>query len=78
MNLGREFLDAGIKRLMVESKGIIENVDAWRTDTVSRITKERPPERSIFEEADPKVLKWTICELSVDVKLFVDHSQIVQ
>ena len=78
MNLGRKFLDAGVKRLMIESEGITENVNSWRTDVVSRIMKDLPPERVMFEAADPKVFNWYIREFGVDVNLFVDHSQIVQ
>ncbi|OKO89210.1 hypothetical protein PENSUB_13845 [Penicillium subrubescens] len=78
INLGRKFLDAGFKRLMIESDGITENVNSWRTDGVSRIMKELPPERVIFEAADPKVFNWYIREFGVDVDLFVDHSQIAQ
>lgn len=78
VNLGRKFLDAGVKRLMIESEGITENANSWRTDVVSRIMKELPPERVMFEAADPKVFNWYIREFGVDVNLFVDHSQIVQ
>ncbi|KAK4869372.1 hypothetical protein LT330_006372 [Penicillium expansum] len=58
VNLGRRFLDAGVKRLMIESEGITENVKSWRTDVVSKIMKELPPERVMFEAADPKVFNW--------------------
>ncbi|KAJ5455764.1 uncharacterized protein N7458_004028 [Penicillium daleae] len=78
VNLGRKFLDAGVKRLMIESEGITENVNSWRTDVVSRTMKELPLERVMFEAADPKVFNWYIREFGIDVNLFVDHSQIVQ
>ncbi|KGO67682.1 Aldolase-type TIM barrel [Penicillium italicum] len=78
VNLGRKFLDAGVKRLMIESEGITENVNSWRTDVVSKIMKELPPERVMFEAADPKVFNWYVREFGIDVNLFVDHSQIVQ
>lgn len=78
VNLGHRFLDAGVKRLMIESEGITENVTSWRTDVVSRIMKELPSERVMFEAADPKVFNWYIREFGIDVNLFVDHSQIVQ
>ncbi|KMU90194.1 hypothetical protein CIHG_08004 [Coccidioides immitis H538.4] len=76
INLGRRFLDAGVERLMIESEGITENVKSWRTDVVSTIMKELPPERVMFE--DPSVFNWYIREFGVDVNLFVDNSQIVQ
>ncbi|KAF7157122.1 hypothetical protein CNMCM5623_001110 [Aspergillus felis] len=78
VNMGRKFLDAGVERLMIESEGITENVQSWRTDVVSTIMKELPSERVMFEAADPKVFNWYIREFGIDVNLFVDHSQIVQ
>ncbi|CEJ57558.1 Putative (2R)-phospho-3-sulfolactate synthase [Penicillium brasilianum] len=78
VNLGHKFLDAGVKRLMIESEGITENVNSWRTDVVSTIMKELLVERVMFEAADPKVFNWYIREFGIDVNLFVDHSQIVQ
>ncbi|KAL3465353.1 hypothetical protein BJX64DRAFT_297411 [Aspergillus heterothallicus] len=78
VNLGRKFLDVGVERLMIESEGITENVTSWRTDVVSTIMKELPPERVMFEAADPKVYTWYLREFGIDVNVFVDHSQIVQ
>ncbi|KAL4977788.1 coma-domain-containing protein [Aspergillus desertorum] len=78
INLGQKFLDAGVERLMIESEGITENVKSWRTDVVSKIMKELPSERVMFEAADPQVYTWYIREFGIDVNLFVDHSQIVQ
>ncbi|GIK07429.1 hypothetical protein Aspvir_003093 [Aspergillus viridinutans] len=78
VNMGRKFLDAGVERLMIESEGITENVQSWRTDVVSTIMKELPSERVMFEAADPNVFNWYIREFGIDVNLFVDHSQIVQ
>jgi phosphosulfolactate synthase (CoM biosynthesis protein A) len=78
INLGRQFLAAGVERLMIESEGITENVGSWRTDVVSTIMKELPMDRVMFEAADPKVYNWYVREFGVDVNLFVDHAQIVQ
>lgn len=78
IDLGKKFIDAGVERLMIESEGITENVTSWRTDVVSKIMKELPMERVMFEAADPKVYNWYIREFGVDVNVFVDHSQIVQ
>lgn len=78
VNLGHRFLNAGVERLMIESEGITENVSSWRTDVVSKIMKELPPERVMFEAADPQVYTWYMREFGIDVNLFVDHSQIVQ
>lgn len=78
VNLARRFIDAGVERIMIESEGITENVKTWRTDVVSTIMKELPPEKVMFEAADPDVFNWYIREFGVDVNVFVDHSQIVQ
>ncbi|KAI6112016.1 sulfonate biosynthesis enzyme [Pisolithus croceorrhizus] len=78
VSLGKNFLDAGVERLMIESEGITENVKTWRTDAIQEILKDLPMERVMFEAADPKVFNWYIREFGADVNLFVDHSQIVQ
>ncbi|KAL1848701.1 hypothetical protein VTK73DRAFT_10090 [Phialemonium thermophilum] len=79
IDLGRRFInDLGVERLMIESEGITENVTAWRTDVIQRVLRELPPERVMFEAAEPKVFNWYVREFGADVNLFVDHSQIVQ
>ncbi|KAF2841143.1 hypothetical protein M501DRAFT_1055301 [Patellaria atrata CBS 101060] len=78
VNLGKRFLNAGVERLMIESEGITENVKSWRTDVVSTIMKELPPEKVMFEAADPEVFNWYVREFGVDVNVFVDHSQVFQ
>lgn len=79
VNMGKRFIhDAGVERIMIESEGITENVKNWRTDVIHSIRKELPPEKVMFEAADPKVFNWYIREFGADVNLFVDHSQIVQ
>jgi phosphosulfolactate synthase (CoM biosynthesis protein A) len=78
VNMGKRFLAAGVERIMVESEGITENVKAWRMDVIQEILRELPPERVMFEAADPKVFNWYVREFGSDVNLFVDHSQIVQ
>ncbi|KAI2776691.1 putative sulfonate biosynthesis enzyme [Daldinia loculata] len=74
----RFFQDTGVERVMIESEGITENVQTWRTDVIQDILRELPLENVIFEAADPSVFNWYIREFGVDVNLFVDHSQIVQ
>lgn len=78
VDMGRRFIDAGVERIMVESEGITENVTQWRTDVIQKILRELPPDKVMFEAADPKVFNWYIREFGADVNLFVDHSQIVQ
>jgi phosphosulfolactate synthase (CoM biosynthesis protein A) len=74
----KRFLDAGSEIIMIESEGITENVDQWRTDVPARFIDELGMEKLMFEAADPDVFEWYIKNYGVDVNLFVDHSQIVQ
>jgi phosphosulfolactate synthase (CoM biosynthesis protein A) len=72
------FLEAGAEIIMIESEGITENVDPWRTDVPARFINEIGMEKLMFEAADPDVFAWYIKNYGADVNLFVDHSQIVQ
>jgi len=74
----KRFLDAGAGIIMIESEGITENVDRWRTDVPARFIDEIGMEKLMFEAADPDVFEWYIKNYGADVNLFVDHSQIVQ
>jgi phosphosulfolactate synthase (CoM biosynthesis protein A) len=74
----KRFIDAGAYMIMIESEGITENVDAWRTDVVSKIINAIGLEKPMFEAADPEVFSWYIKNYGPEVNLFVDHSQIVQ
>ena len=75
---GRRFLDAGADLLMIESEGITENVETWRTDVIARVADDLGLERIMFEAADPSVFTWYVKNYGPDVNLFIDHSQIVQ
>ena len=74
----KRFLEAGAEIIMIESEGITENVDPWRTDVSARFIDEIGMEKLMFEAADPDVFAWYIKNYGADVNLFVDHSQIVQ
>jgi phosphosulfolactate synthase (CoM biosynthesis protein A) len=74
----RRCLDARADRIMIESEGITENVDTWRTDAVAQIIDELGLEPVMFEAADPPVFEWYIKNYGPEINLFVDHSQIVQ
>lgn len=57
----QKFADMGITKMMIESEGITENVgDNWRIDVVTKIARELPMEKVMFEAADPKVFTWYI------------------
>jgi phosphosulfolactate synthase (CoM biosynthesis protein A) len=74
----KRFLDAGAEIIMIESEGITENVDPWRTEVPAKFIDELGMEKLMFEAADPDVFAWYIKNYGADVNLFVDHSQIVQ
>jgi phosphosulfolactate synthase (CoM biosynthesis protein A) len=74
----KRFLEAGAEIIMIESEGITENVDPWRTDVPAKFIDEIGTEKLMFEAADPDVFAWYMKNYGADVNLFVDHSQIVQ
>src|SRR5438552_9349717 len=74
----KRFLDAGADIIIIESEGITENVDPWRTDVPAKFIDAIGMEKLMFEAADPDVFAWYIKNYGGDVNLFVDHSQIVQ
>lgn len=78
VQLARSCLEAGAEIIMIESEGITENVDSWRTDVVATLARELGIEHLMFEAADPEVFAWYIKNYGPTVNLFVDHSQIVQ
>jgi phosphosulfolactate synthase (CoM biosynthesis protein A) len=74
----QRFLEAGAYMIMVESEGITENVEPWRTDVAARFINELGMEKLMFEAAEPEVFAWYVKNYGPEVNLFVDHSQIVQ
>jgi phosphosulfolactate synthase (CoM biosynthesis protein A) len=74
----KRFLKAGAEIIMIESEGITENVDPWRTDVPAKFINEIGMEKLMFEAADPDVFAWYIKNYGAEVNLFVDHRQIVQ
>lgn len=74
----KRFVDAGAYMIMIESEGITENADPWRTDVPAAFINEIGLEKLMFEAADPEVFAWYIKNYGPEVNLFVDHSQIVQ
>jgi phosphosulfolactate synthase (CoM biosynthesis protein A) len=74
----KRFLEAGAEIIMIESEGITENVEPWRTDVPARFIEALGMEKLMFEAADPEVFEWYIKNYGANVNLFVDHSQIVQ
>jgi phosphosulfolactate synthase (CoM biosynthesis protein A) len=74
----RRFIDAGAYMVMIESEGITENADPWRTDAPAAVINAVGLEKVMFEAADPEVFEWYVKNYGAEVNLFVDHSQIVQ
>lgn len=78
IDLARRHLDAGAALIMIESEGITESVNVWRTDVVTEIVSALGLDKVMFEAADPDVFAWFVKSYGPEVNLFVDHSQIVQ
>src|SRR3712207_165997 len=74
----KRFLDAGAYMIMIESEGITENADPWRTDVPAEVINALGLEKVMFEAADPEVFAWYVKNYGAEVNLFVDHSQVVQ
>lgn len=74
----KRFIDAGAYMIMIESEGITENVDTWRTGVAAQVINALGLEKPMFEAADPDVFGWYMKNYGPEVNLFVDHSQIVQ
>ena len=74
----KRFLDAGAYMIMIESEGITESVETWRSDIPAKFVDALGLEKVMFEAADPAVFSWYITNHGPEVNLFVDHSQIVQ
>jgi phosphosulfolactate synthase (CoM biosynthesis protein A) len=74
----KKFIEAGAYMIMVESEGITENADPWRTEVPAKFINALGLENLMFEAADPRVFSWYIKNYGPEVNLFVDHSQIVQ
>jgi phosphosulfolactate synthase (CoM biosynthesis protein A) len=74
----KRFLEAGAYIIMIESEGITENVQSWRTDVISQFIDEIGMEYLMFEAADPPVFEWYIRNYGHTINLFVDHSQVIQ
>lgn len=74
----KKFVENGAYMIMIESEGITENADPWRTDVPAQFINEIGLEKLMFEAAEPDVFAWYIKNYGPEVNLFVDHSQIVQ
>ncbi|MBI5490699.1 MAG: phosphosulfolactate synthase [Deltaproteobacteria bacterium] len=74
----KRFLDAGAYQVMIESEGITESVERWRTDVPAKFIAALGLEKLMFEAADPAVFSWYVTNYGPEVNLFVDHSQIIQ
>jgi phosphosulfolactate synthase (CoM biosynthesis protein A) len=77
-SLARRFIEAGAYMIMIESEGITENTDPWRTEVPALFINELGAEKLMFEAADPEVFAWYVKNYGPEINLFVDHSQIVQ
>jgi phosphosulfolactate synthase (CoM biosynthesis protein A) len=74
----KKFIEAGAYMIQIESEGITENANPWRTDVPAQFINEIGLEKLMFEAADPDVFAWYIKNYGPEVNVFVDHSQIIQ
>lgn len=74
----KQFLEAGAYLIMIESEGITENAEPWRTEVPAQFIDELGAEKLMFEAADPPVFEWYVKNYGYNINLFVDHSQVVQ
>src|SRR5205814_10555587 len=49
------FLEVGADIIMIESEGITENVDPWRTDVRAKFINEIGMQQLMFDAAEPEV-----------------------
>ena len=78
IQLAKRFLAHGVYMIMIESEGITENTDPWKTEIPTMFIEELGSHRLMFEAADPAVFEWYIRNYGYEINLFVDHSQILQ
>ena len=55
---GGRILDAGADIFIIESEGITESVQTWRTGVAVAIFEKLGLDKVIFEAADPPVFEW--------------------
>lgn len=75
-----EHLRAGAYMLMLESEGITEGLppEKWRVDLIEQLIQRFGYKAWMFEASEPEVFKWYLKNVSKDVNLFIDHSQVVE
>jgi phosphosulfolactate synthase (CoM biosynthesis protein A) len=78
VNEAEKLLEEGAWMIMIESEGITENVQEWKTDVVRKITSAIDIRRLLFEAADPEVFDWYIRNFGPKINLFVDSSQVIK
>ncbi len=66
--------------LMIESEGITEGLphSSWRIDVIKELINNFGYEKLMFEASEPPVFKWYLKNVSKEVNLFIDHSQVVE
>lgn len=75
ISLAERALEAGADMIVLESEGVTESVDVWRTDVPAALADAIGIEQILFEAADPKVFEWYIKNFGPEVNVFIDHSQ---
>ena len=70
-------LEAGADTIILESEGVTESVNVWRTDVPAAFADAIGLEKLMFEAADPAVFEWYVKNMGPSVNLFIDHSQVL-
>lgn len=76
----KQQIKSGAEVIMIESEGLTEDMppEKWRKDVILELIKKFGFGRWMFEAADPEVFKWYLLNVSKDVNLFIDHTQVTE
>jgi phosphosulfolactate synthase (CoM biosynthesis protein A) len=61
---------------MIESEGITENVNTWRTDVVSQIMKDLPQEKVMFEGTFAQIISSVFLYLNSNTPFLGANSEL--
>lgn len=71
------FLKAGADVILVDSEGLTDGVDIWRTDIIASIVGHIGLERIMFTAGDTKAVEWFVRSYGPEVNFIVNHNHVV-
>lgn len=77
LSRARQALEAGADMIVLESEGVTESVNQWRTDVPAAFADALGLEQLMFEAAEPAVFEWYVKNMGPEVNLFIDHTQVL-